>query len=63
MTLEDKRRLNERKFPTWEDLHNGGRKYWLDVKGKHGWKARYVKVVDAMENFQWTKAIGNYKEG
>ena len=49
MTLEDKRRLNERKFPTWENLPNGGRKYWLEVKGKHGWKARYVKEVDAME--------------
>ena len=49
MTLEDKRRLNERKFPTWENLPNGSRKYWLDVRGKHGWKARYVKVVDAME--------------
>ena len=49
MTLEDKRRLNERKFPTWENLPNGGRKYWLEVKGKYGWKARYVKEVDAME--------------
>ncbi|MBI5755624.1 MAG: hypothetical protein HZA12_01750, partial [Nitrospirae bacterium] len=27
----------------------GGRKYWLEVKGKHGWKARYVQEVDAME--------------
>ena len=49
MTLEDKRRLNERKFSSWENLPNGGRKYWLEVKGKHGWKARYVKVVDVME--------------
>lgn len=49
MTLEDKRRLNERKFPSWKNLPNGGRKYWLEIKGKHGWKARYVKIVDAME--------------
>lgn len=49
MTLEDKRRLNEKKFHSWEKLPNGGRRYWLDVKGKHGWKARYVKEVDAME--------------
>jgi len=49
MTIEDKRRLNERKFPSWENLSNGGRKYRLEIMGKHGWKA-------------WTKTIGNYKE-
>ena len=49
MTLEDKRRLNERKFPNWEKLPDGGRRYWLEVKGKHGWRARYLKEVDAME--------------
>lgn len=49
MTIEDKRRLNERKFPSWENLSNGGRKYSLEIMGKHGWKARYVKEADAME--------------
>ncbi len=49
MTLEEKKRLNERKFSTWENLPDGGRKYWLEVEGKHGWKARYVKEVDAVE--------------
>ncbi|MBI5096345.1 MAG: hypothetical protein HZB32_01635 [Nitrospirae bacterium] len=57
MTLEDKRRLNEKKFPTWENLPYGGRKYWLEVKGKHGWKTRYVKEVDAME-----EAVKFYQE-
>jgi hypothetical protein len=49
MTIENKRQLNERKFPYWEKLPDSGRKYWLEVKGRHGWKARYVKEVDAME--------------
>jgi hypothetical protein len=49
MNIEDKRHLNERKFPDWEELPDGGRKYWLEVKGRHGWKARYVKEVDAFE--------------
>ncbi len=43
------RRQNERKFPNWVDLPNGGRRYWLDVAGRLGWRARYVKEVDANE--------------
>jgi hypothetical protein len=49
MTNEGKRQLNEKKFPNWEKLPNGGRRYWLEVKGRHGWQARYIKEVDAME--------------
>lgn len=49
MDTGQKRQLNERKFSNWEGLSNGGRKYWLEVKGKHGWKARYVKEVNEME--------------
>ncbi len=49
MDIEDKRQLNERKFSDWENLSNGGRKYWLEINGKHGWKARYVKEVNALE--------------
>ena len=30
-------------------LSPGGRRYWLDVVGRHGWKARYVKEVDDSE--------------
>ena len=43
------REQNERKFSNWEILPRDGRRYWLDVSGKHGWKARYVKEVDADE--------------
>ena len=49
MRNEEKRRLNERKFPNLEQLPDGGRKYWLEIKGRHGWRARYVKEVNTME--------------
>lgn len=41
---------NEKKFGSWEELANGGRRYWLDVKGRHGWRARYLKEVTADES-------------
>jgi hypothetical protein len=44
-----KRVQNERKFGTWEELPGGGRRYWFDVLGRSGWRARYVKEVDADE--------------
>lgn len=44
-----KRRLNERKFRGWDDLPGGGRRYWYEVRGRRGWRARYVKEVDAEE--------------
>jgi hypothetical protein len=50
MGVGDKRKLNERKFSGTEDLPGGGRRYWLEVQGKHGWKARYFKEVDANED-------------
>ena len=40
---------NERKFSHWEELPNGGRLYWFDVVGRYGWRARYLKEVDANE--------------
>ena len=46
---EGKRRLNERKFGQWEELPGGGRRYWYEVQGHRGWRARYVKEVDAEE--------------
>ena len=49
MNIENKRQLNERKFPNWKKLSNEGRKYWLDIKGKQGCRARYVKEVDDKE--------------
>lgn len=46
MTSRDQ---NERKFPNWEELPDGGRRYWLDILGRQGWRARYVKEVDTEE--------------
>ena len=46
---EDKQRQNEQKFGSWERLVHGGRRYWYEVAGRYGWKARYVKEVDAEE--------------
>ena len=46
---EERRRLSERKFGAWEDLPGGGRRYWYGVEGRRGWRARYVKDVDAEE--------------
>ena len=40
---------NEKKFGNWEDLLGGGRRYWLDVTGRQGWTARYLKEVDERE--------------
>jgi len=44
------RSQNECKFGHWEELAHGGRCYWFEVAGRRGWKARYVKEVDANEN-------------
>ena len=46
------RRHNEKKFGNWHDLANGGRRYWIDVSGRQGWRARYVKEVDSAEETQ-----------
>ena len=43
------RKQNEKNFGQWEDLPNGGRRYWHDVPGRNGWRARYIKEVDAQE--------------
>lgn len=43
------REQNERKFPYWLDLPDGGRRYWRHVPGRLGHYARYVKEVDAAE--------------
>ena len=45
-----KRRQNERKFGQWESLPTGGRRYWYDVPGRYGWRARYVKEVDDLDH-------------
>ena len=43
------RSQNERKFGHWEQLPGGGRRYRMDVAGRLGWLARYLKEVDANE--------------
>ena len=43
------RRQNERKFGNWQELPGGGRRYWYELIGRQGWKARYVKEVDGEE--------------
>jgi hypothetical protein len=40
---------NEKKFGRWEDLPGGGRRYHLDITGRSGWRALYLKDVDAGE--------------
>lgn len=40
------RAQNENKFGHWEDVPGGGRRYWLEISGRLGWRARYVKEVD-----------------
>jgi len=47
--IERRRAKNEKKFSYWEDLVTGGRKYWYEIVGKFGFKARYVKEVDEKE--------------
>ncbi|MBU1754012.1 hypothetical protein KKG56_09230 [bacterium] len=53
----DKRNENEQKFGNWENLENGGRRYFYEVQGHYGWKARYIKEVDLLE-----KTIRFYQE-
>ena len=47
--MDIKRKDNEKKFRNYE-TKDGGRIYWFEIKGKSGWKARYVKEVDNNEN-------------
>ena len=48
--MNHKKRLeNEKKFPNHDELPDGSRIYWFELVGKLGWKARYVKTVDADE--------------
>ncbi len=43
------REQNEKKFGDWEELPNGGRRYFRDFTGRAGGRARYIKEVDAAE--------------
>jgi hypothetical protein len=44
------RQQNEREFPHWEDLPDGGRRYWRERMGLIGGFQRMVKIVDSAEN-------------
>lgn len=46
MSIRDQ---NERKFGQCDELPGGGRRYRLEVVGRLGWLARYLKEVDAGE--------------
>jgi len=41
--------LREQDLRTWRELPAGGRLYSYDVRGRSGWRATYVKEVDAEE--------------
>jgi hypothetical protein len=47
--LMSTRQQNEMKFGSWEELSGGGRRYRLEVTGRLGWRAYYLKEVDADE--------------
>lgn len=55
-----KRKQNESEFEHWEELSDGGRKYWFDVNGKVSGFARYIKVVNTEEEtVSFTQEIYN----
>ena len=43
------RAQNEKKFGQWAETPGGGRRYWIDVPARSGWRARYLKEVDSAE--------------
>jgi hypothetical protein len=47
--MNPKRKQNEKKFGSWDELPDGGRRYFFDIQGRYGWRARYVKEVDKSE--------------
>ncbi len=49
MLTEEKRKKNEKDFPFWETTSGSGRRYWFEINGRYGWKARYVKEVNEVE--------------
>jgi hypothetical protein len=43
------RNRNEKKFLHWEDLPDGGRRYWRDREGAEWGFQRIILIVDAVE--------------
>ncbi len=46
---EKKRQKNEMEFESWVENKDGSRIYSFEIVGKLGWKAKYLKEVDAEE--------------
>lgn len=44
------REQNERRFRNWQDLPDGGRRYWTDRGGAVSGYQRMIKIVDVNEN-------------
>ncbi len=44
------REQNEKEFGNWEELAEGGRRYWFERKGKVWGFQRIIKIVDQDEN-------------
>lgn len=44
-----KQKKNEFDYETWIEKAGAGRIYSFEIKGRHGWKALYLKEVDADE--------------
>jgi hypothetical protein len=43
------RKQNEKRFINWQDLPDGGRRYWFDRVGAESGFQRMIKVVDKDE--------------
>jgi hypothetical protein len=44
------RRQNEKEYPNWEELSDGGRRYWRDRPGRVRGFQRIIKIVDVNKN-------------
>ena len=48
--MNKKQRLkNEGEYESWIEKEDGGRIYSFEIKGKVGWKAKYLKEVNGEE--------------
>jgi len=43
------RQQNEKKYGKWQELPDGGRRYQVEITGRLGWRACYLKEVNAAE--------------
>lgn len=64
MLINEKRKKNEKEFSFWENTPAHGRRYWFDVAGRNGWKARYIKEVNEKEETIsfWQEIYNNQEE-